>query len=133
MLQQPTKCKTNKKRTQQKNTIPVINYWQKNLQLRQYTICPLQQNCLSNNIQYRANITPIDENSQTKVYYGICETKFKLRHANHKKQFNHRNCKLHSELSNKFQKIKDNKRGANITWEIFGRHQEQYVKSKTVV
>ena len=25
------------------------------------------------------------ENSETKVYYGICETTFKLRYANHQK------------------------------------------------
>ena len=55
--------------------------------------CPLQQRCLSNNILYQANIIPFGENSETKVYYGICETIFKLRYANHKKSFNHRNHK----------------------------------------
>ena len=40
---------------------------------------PLQQKCLSNNILYQANITTIGENSETKVYYGIYETTFKLR------------------------------------------------------
>ena len=44
-----------------------------------------------------------------KLVYGICETKFKLRHANHKKSFNHRNCRSDTELSNNFWKIKDNK------------------------
>ena len=48
------------------------------------TQCPVQQKCLSNNILYQANITPIGEISETKVYYGICETAFKLRYANHK-------------------------------------------------
>ena len=28
----------------------------------------------SSNILYQANITPFGENSETKVYYGICET-----------------------------------------------------------
>ena len=41
--------------------------------------CPPQQMCLSNNILYQANITPIGENSENKVYYGIFETTFKLR------------------------------------------------------
>ena len=36
--------------------------------------CPLQQKCLSNNILYQGNIIPIGENSETKVYYGICKT-----------------------------------------------------------
>ena len=29
--------------------------------------CPLKQRCLSNNILYQANITPVDEYSETKV------------------------------------------------------------------
>ena len=92
--------------------------------------CPLQQRCLSNNILYQANITPLGENSETKVYYGICETTFKLRYANHKKSFSHRNRKSDTELSNEFWRIKDNKHNANITWEILGRHQAYNTSSK---
>ena len=44
----------------------------------------------------------IDENLKTEVYYGIYETKFNLRYANHKKLFNHRNRKSDTELSNEF-------------------------------
>ena len=32
-----------------------------------------------------AYTTPLGENSETKVYCGICETTFKLRYANPKK------------------------------------------------
>ena len=40
-LQLPNKYKINNKSTQQNNTIPVTNYWYKNLQLPQYvTISP---------------------------------------------------------------------------------------------
>ena len=92
--------------------------------------CPLQQRCLSNNILYQANITPFGQNSETKVYYGICETTFKLRYANHKKSFSHRNRKSDTELSNKFWRIKDNKHSANITWDILGRHQAYNTSSK---
>ena len=76
---------------------------------------PLQKRCLSNNILYQANITPFGKNSETKVYYGICETTFKLKYANHKKSFNHRNPKSDTELSNKFWRIKDIKHSTNIT------------------
>ena len=44
----------------------------------------LQQKCLGNSILYQAKITPIGRNSEIKVYYGICETTFKLRYSNHK-------------------------------------------------
>ena len=74
--------------------------------------------------------TPVEENSGTKVYYGNCETKFKLRYTNHKKSFNHRNHKSYTELSKKFWKIKDNERSTNITWEILGRHQAYNTSSK---
>ena len=76
--------------------------------------CLLQQRCLSNNILYQKNITPLGKNSETKVCYGICETTFKLRYANHKQSFNHRNHKSDTELSNEFWRIKHNTHNANI-------------------
>ena len=83
--------------------------------------CPKNRKCLSNNILYQASIST-DENSETEVYYGICERTFKLLYPNHKKSFNHRNRKSDTELRNKFWKIENNKRSANIT-EILGRNQ----------
>ena len=50
--------------------------------------CPLNEKCLTNNVLYQASITTNEENPKTKIYYGICETAFKLRYANHKKTFN---------------------------------------------
>ena len=67
---------------------------------------------------YQANITPIGENLKTKVYYGNCETTFKLGYENHKNSSDHRNHKSDTELSKKFWKIKDNKRSVNMTWKI---------------
>ena len=84
----------------------------------------------SNNILYQANITSFGENSETKVYYGICKTTFKLRNANYKKSFNHRNHKSDIGLSNEFWRIKDNKHSANITWDILGRHQAYNTSTK---
>ena len=57
-------------------------------------------------------------------------TKVKLRYANHKKLFSHRNCKYHTELSNEFRRIKDNKHNVNITWKILGRHLAYNTSSK---
>ena len=82
------------------------------------------------NILYQENTTSIDENSETKVYYGICETTFKLRYVNHKKLFNLRNRKSDAELSKEFWKLKDNKRSVNIPWEILGRHHAYNTSSK---
>ena len=56
------------------------------------TDCPLQEKCLSENTLYQADIS--SENFQTKIYYGISETKFKTRYSNHKKSFNHETRKM---------------------------------------
>ena len=91
---------------------------------------PKAKLCLSNNILYQAYITPLGKNSETKVYYDICETTFRLRYANQKKSFKHRNRKSDTELSNEFWRIKDDKHNANIKWEILGRHQAYNTSSK---
>ena len=101
-----------------------------NLQLHQISQCPLEQRFLKNNILYQANITPLGENSENKVYYGIHETTFKLRYTDHKKSLNHWNRKSDTDLSNKFRRIKDNKHNANITREVLGRHQAYNTSSK---
>ena len=45
--------------------------------------CPLNKKCLINNVMYKASITPNEENPKTKNYYGVSETAFMLRYANH--------------------------------------------------
>ena len=93
---------------------------------------------IHHNVSYSKGVSAITsytkqtsgKNSETKVYYGICETRFKLRYANHKKSFSHRNRKSDTELSNEFWRIKDNKHSANITWDILGRHQAYNTSSK---
>ena len=50
--------------------------------------CPLQKKCLANNM-YKATITSNQDNCYHKIYYGITETKFKQRYANHIKSFRH--------------------------------------------
>ena len=49
------------------------------------TDCSLQEKWLSQNTLYQADIS--SKNFQTKIYYGISETKFKTRYSNHKKSF----------------------------------------------
>ena len=107
MLQLPTKYKIDNKRTQQKNTIPVTNY-RRTSNCISIPQCLLDQNYLSNNILCQAKITLLDDNSETKVCYGICEANVKLQYANHKKSFNQKNHKSDTGLSNKFWKIKNN-------------------------
>ena len=47
----------------------------------------LNEKHLTINILCNASVTPNEENSKTKIYFGVSETAFKLRYANHKKTF----------------------------------------------
>ena len=49
---------------------------------------PFNEKCLTNYVLHKASITPKEENSKTKIYYGVSETAFKLRYGKHKKTFN---------------------------------------------
>ena len=51
------------------------------MQLHKKTPMPTNEKCLTNNVLYKARITPNEENSKTKIYYGVSETAFKLRNT----------------------------------------------------
>ena len=51
---------------------------------------PLNEKCLT---------MSSEENPKTKIYYGVCETAFKPRYANHKKTFNNIKYQTDTELS----------------------------------
>ena len=58
------------------------------------------------------------KNSKTKIYYGVSETAFKLRYANHKKTFNNIKYQTDTELSNEYWNIiSANKTNPGIFWE----------------
>ena len=92
------------------------------------TDCPLQEKCLSENTLYQADIS--SENFQTKIYYGISETKFKTRYSNHKKSFNHEKHKNDTQLSNELWKIKASKEEPVLVWKILGQYEAYNVSTK---
>ena len=49
--------------------------------------CTLSQNCLVNNIIYKAISTSTDPHYKEKIYFGIAETTFKLWYSNHQRSF----------------------------------------------
>ena len=93
--------------------------------------CPLNEKFLTNNVLYKASITPNEENSKTKICYGVSEkSAFKLRYANHKKTFN--NIKYHTdtELSNKYWNTISANKTSRISWETLGTHKSYNQSSK---
>ena len=91
---------------------------------------PLNEKCLTKNVQYKASITPHKENPKTKIYYGVCETAFKRRYANHKKTFNNIIHQTDTELSNEYWNIISGNKTSNISWEILGTHKSYNQISK---
>ena len=91
--------------------------------------CPFNEKCLTNNVLYKASITP-NENSETKIYYGVIETAFKLRYGNHKKTFNNIKYQTDTELSNEYWNFISANKTSTISWNILGTHKSYNQSSK---
>ena len=50
--------------------------------------CPVENQCLTPQIVYRADVSNNKDN-ETKFYYGLTETSFQKRYGNHKRSFIH--------------------------------------------
>ena len=59
---------------------------------------PMENQCLTPQIVYRANVSSNKDN-ETNFYYGLTETSFKERYGNHKRSFKHERYKNDTELS----------------------------------
>ena len=92
--------------------------------------CPFNNKCLINNVLYKANITSTTENYRNKIYYGISETKFKSRYANHRKSFKNRKYNTDTELSNEMWKLNEQNKNVDISWEILGINQSYNTSTK---
>jgi len=80
--------------------------------------CPFSGNCLKKNIVYKANVSNPTDPNKIKSYFGICETTFKLRFANHKKSFSHEKHEKDTELSKYVWEMRRNNIEPIITWSI---------------
>ena len=90
-----------------------------NCQVRNRQNCPLDGHCTTPNVMYEGTVTsPDEEDYQEKLYVGISEPPFKIRHGNHNRDFNDEEYAKSTELSKEVWKIKN--RGFNpiIKWKI---------------
>ena len=88
--------------------------------------CSLNEKYLTNNVLCKASITPNEENLKTKLFYGVSETAFKLKYANHKKTFNNIKYQTDTKLLNECWNIIS----TNKTLEILGTHKSYNQSSK---
>ena len=84
---------------------------------RDNTNCPLQNQCLTPNIFYQADVSNNLDNEK-KVYLGVSETPFKERFSNHVRDSKHERYSNTTELSKYAWELKRNKKVPIITWKI---------------
>ena len=89
----------NKKILYSDNTEYGCNYNDKNK-------CPLDNQCLTPRILYRAHITN-DQTQEQTFYYGISDTPFKERYENHKEFFRHKEYSTETDLVKYCWELKD--------------------------
>ena len=81
--------------------------------------CPMNGNCLTSNIIYKAEV--VADNSPTETYTGLTSTTFKKRFYGHRRSFNVRDLEHETELSNHVWKLKDRNENFTINWSILGK------------
>ena len=89
--------------------------------------CPLEKECLTLRIVYRADVTN-NKTDQHKYYYGISDTQFKGRYENHKMSFKNRSRLSASDLSKYCRKLVDNSTVPTINFSI-----AKHVKGNTFI
>ena len=82
--------------------------------------CPLNGECLTPKLVYRADIEN-NSNNEKKYYLGLSETTFKERYRNHKKESNNSKYQNSTELSKYIWKLNRGKTGFTIKWSIVER------------
>ena len=96
---------------------------------RSDTSCPLEGQCLTESVVYKATISTNQPNLKVKTYHGMTEGSFKHRWYGHKHDFTHKE-KYGTTLSRHLWKIKDIKSGLsesrkkNFKWNIKGEIKE---------
>ena len=79
--------------------------------------CPLQNQCLTPNLIYRAYVEN-NANKGTKIYFGLAETSFKERFRNHNKDFNLEQWRKSTELLKYMWPFKEQQVMPRIRWSI---------------
>ena len=82
--------------------------------------CPLQGNCLVDNLVYQAKVKS-DNDEHT--YVGLASTTFKLRLGNHRKSFKNATYRSETTLSSFVWDLLDSGKDYDIDWSFIGRAQ----------
>ncbi len=98
---------------------------QKPCNCREKSACPLDGNCLTKSIVYRAEITA-EGKKEKKQYIGVTANAFKKRFGNYQKSFDNASYANETELSKYVWSLKKSNRPYRIKWSILN-HSSSYV------
>ena len=87
---------------------------------RKYT-CPLNGECRSSAVVYKATVLSSTDQAKTKEYIGMAETDFKLRFYNHEYSFKNRQQRTKTTLSQYVWKMKDEGEPFEIKWNLLAK------------
>ena len=85
---------------------------------RQNTTCPLNGECCSSSLVYKASITTKENAIPEKHYYGLCETTFKTRYNSHTHPFRDKKKQNCTELSKLYWNLTSVGKKPIISWSI---------------
>ena len=77
--------------------------------------CPLDGSCQEECLVYKAEV---QSKKETKIYYGMCEGKFKIRYNNHQKSFRDQKYENETALSKYVWENRDRGQEVKIKWSI---------------
>ena len=80
--------------------------------------CPLNDECLTTNVLYEAEVSSTEPNYHIDPYVGITEPEFKTRLNNHNKEFNNEQYANATQLSKKIWEIKRRGFDFEVKWRI---------------
>ena len=80
--------------------------------------CPLEGECLQNEIVYQATVTTREKNE---TYVDLTATEFKSRWRNHQMSFKHEKKRNDTELSKYLWELKENKEQFTMSWKILAK------------
>ena len=85
------------------------------------TACPLDGNCLLDNMVYQASVTDVSNIGTEETYIGMTGDTFKHRVKNHEKSFKHRKYEKETSLSKYIWNQKDKNTEVDLHWRIIDR------------
>ena len=107
-----------------KNKSDVVAPTKENCNCIESTECPLNNNCLTKSVVYKAEVT--DDTGVIRDYIGMTSNTFKKRFYNHKTSFKDTSYIKSTELSKHIWNLKNKKRTFNIKWSILKQASSPY-------